>query len=69
MPTQSLSATFPQSADAANEEVLLLPDAAVSDGWDAYEVWRTRIKAVRDARLSSNTVARETDDRLAIWRD
>lgn len=60
MQTQAKAVAFPQPAEAAREELLLLPNAAVSLGWDAHEVWRTRIKAVRDARLSSNPVARET---------
>ena len=40
--------TFPRPAKAANEEfVPAVADKAVS-GWDAYEVWRTRIKALQD---------------------
>jgi hypothetical protein len=36
--------TFPRPAKAANEEFLpVLKEKAA--GWDAYEVWRTRIKA------------------------
>ena len=36
--------TFPRPAKAANEEFLPVLREKAS-GWDAYEVWRTRIKA------------------------
>jgi hypothetical protein len=41
--------TFPRPAKAANEDFALpvMPEKAAS-GWDAYEVWRTRIKALQD---------------------
>lgn len=40
--------TFPRPAKAANEDFApVVPDRAAS-GWDAYEVWRTRIKALQD---------------------
>jgi hypothetical protein len=58
MQTQAKSVAFPRPAEATHEELLLLPTAAATFGWDAHEVWRTRIKAVCDARLSSNPVAR-----------
>ena len=32
-------------------------DAAARFGWDAREVWRTRIKAVYDARVALRLVA------------
>jgi hypothetical protein len=40
--------TFPRPAKAANEE--FTPPAALklSSGWDAYEVWLTRIKAPQE---------------------
>jgi hypothetical protein len=66
MQTQTRSVALPQPAEAANEELLPLPDAAESFGWDAHEVWRTRIKAVRDARVSLSPVARET---RGSWKD
>jgi hypothetical protein len=37
--------TFPRPAKAANEEFLLPVLRAKTTGWDAFEVWRTRIKA------------------------
>ncbi len=37
--------TFPRPAKAANEEFLPVLRAKASTGWNAYEVWRTRIKA------------------------
>jgi hypothetical protein len=37
--------TFPRPAKAANEEFLPVLKEKESSGWDAYEVWRTRIKA------------------------
>ncbi len=41
--------TFPRPAKAANEEfVPTTAEKAVASGWDAYEVWRTRIKALQD---------------------
>jgi hypothetical protein len=36
--------TFPRPAKAANEEFLPVLKEKVTTGWDAYEVWRTRIK-------------------------
>jgi hypothetical protein len=41
--------TFPRPAKAANEEFASVAskDKAVT-GWDAYEVWRTRIKALQE---------------------
>jgi hypothetical protein len=42
--------TFPRPAKAANEEfgtVVVIKEKAAS-GWDAYEVWRTRIKAMQE---------------------
>jgi hypothetical protein len=36
--------TFPRPAKAANEEFLPVLREKASAGWDAYEVWRTRIK-------------------------
>ncbi len=36
--------TFPRPAKAANEEFLPVLREA-SAGWNAYDVWRTRIKA------------------------
>ena len=37
--------TFPRPAKAANEEFLPVLKEKTSYGWDAYEVWRTRIRA------------------------
>jgi hypothetical protein len=60
MQIQPESAARPYTSEAANEEILLLRDAAASVGWDPHEVWRTRIKAAYDAPLSSNLVACKT---------
>jgi hypothetical protein len=38
-------ATFPRPAKAANEEFVPVLNEKVSRGWDAYEVWRTRVKS------------------------
>jgi hypothetical protein len=41
--------TFPRPTKAANDEFApVLSANKVAAGWDAYEVWRTRIKAVQD---------------------
>jgi hypothetical protein len=40
--------TFPRPAKAANEEFAPVIAEKAASGWDAYEVWRTRIKAVQD---------------------
>jgi hypothetical protein len=41
--------TLPRPPKAANDDVVPAPEAAKpSSGWDAYEVWRTRIKAHLD---------------------
>jgi hypothetical protein len=49
--------TFPRPAKAANEEFgpMVIKEKAGS-GWDAYEVWRTRIKAMQEqpSRTSRN---------------
>jgi len=37
--------TFPRPAKAANEEFVPTLRETASLGWNAYEVWRTRIKA------------------------
>ena len=47
--------TFPRPAKAANEEFLPVLREKASAGWDAYEVWRTRIKA---EQLKSHTSTR-----------
>ena len=36
--------TFPRPAKAANEEFVPALSPDISRGWDAYEVWRTRVK-------------------------
>jgi hypothetical protein len=36
---------LPRPAKAANEEFLPVLSTKATGGWDAYEVWRTRIKA------------------------
>jgi len=46
--------TFTRPAKAANEEYLPVLHEA-SSGWNAYEVWRTRIKAQQQKPLSSTT--------------
>jgi hypothetical protein len=48
--------TFPRPAKAANEEFLPVLREKAS-GWDAYEVWRTRIKA-EQLKNASSTRAR-----------
>jgi hypothetical protein len=41
--------TFPRPGKAANEEfVATTGSRQVTSGWNAYEVWLTRIKAVQD---------------------
>jgi hypothetical protein len=40
--------TFPRPAKAANEEFGPVVKEKSSPGWDAYEVWRTRIKAFQE---------------------
>jgi len=40
--------TFPRPAKAANEEFVPVVVEKAASGWDAYEVWRTRIKALQD---------------------
>jgi hypothetical protein len=40
--------TFARPAKAANEEFLPVLKEKVSSGWNAYEVWRTRIKPQQD---------------------
>jgi len=45
--------TFPRPAKAANEEFLPVLKEA-SPGWNAYEVWRTRIKAEQHKKQSAN---------------
>lgn len=40
--------TFPRPAKAANEEFGAVAKEKSSAGWDAYEVWRTRIKALQE---------------------
>jgi len=37
-------AIFPRPAQAANEEFGPVPRDGAASGWNAYEVWRTRIK-------------------------
>jgi hypothetical protein len=46
--------TFPRPAKAANEEFLPVLREKASAGWDAYEVWRTRIKAEQQKSHSSS---------------
>ena len=48
--------TFPRPAKAANEEFLPVLKEA-SFGWNAYEVWRTRIKP-RQQNLQDLSLAR-----------
>jgi hypothetical protein len=48
--------TFPRPAKAANEEFLPVLKEA-SSGWNAYEVWRTRIKP-RQQKLQDLSRAR-----------
>jgi hypothetical protein len=49
--------TFPRPAKAANEEFgAVVSKEKAASGWDAYEVWRTRIKAMQEqpSRSSRN---------------
>jgi len=39
---------FPRPGKAANEEFLPVLKETLSSGWDAYEVWRTRIKPLQE---------------------
>ena len=47
---------FPRAVQAANDDLVRVVTAASeiierrSPGWDPYEVWRTRIKAVQEHR-------------------
>lgn len=41
-------ALFPSPARAANEDFAPVTQEAAPSGWNAYEVWRTRIKALQD---------------------
>ena len=43
LPRTAANGDFPKLADGA--EKLLRPRVA---GWDPYEVWRTRVKAIQD---------------------
>ncbi len=47
------SAVLPPPRDAANDEFLSLRNDATRSGWDPYEVWHARIKAVYDLRVRS----------------
>jgi hypothetical protein len=49
--------TFPRPAKAANEEFLPVLREAASSGWNAYEVWRTRIKAEQQHKNHASTRA------------
>ena len=40
--------TFPRPAKAANEEFAPALNDNATRAWDAYEVWRTRVKAQQD---------------------
>jgi len=40
--------TIPRPQNAANEDFVAAPAQETRSGWDAYEVWRTRIKALLD---------------------
>lgn len=40
--------TIPRPQKAANEDFVADPKQETRSGWDAYEVWRTRIKAFLD---------------------
>jgi hypothetical protein len=40
--------TFPRPAKAANEEFGPVAQEKAASGWDAYEVWRTRIKPLQE---------------------
>jgi hypothetical protein len=39
---------FPRPGKAANEEFVPVLKEQTAPGWNAYEVWRTRIKAQQD---------------------
>jgi hypothetical protein len=41
--------TFPRPAKAANEEFVRAQAPKVDSGWDAYQVWLTRIKTLQEA--------------------
>jgi hypothetical protein len=41
--------TFPRPAKAANEDFAPVVMEKAVAGWDAYEVWRTRIKPLQDS--------------------
>jgi hypothetical protein len=48
-------AVLPYPTQAANEEFMPARIVAASTGWDPYEIWRTRIKAVYDVRAAGLT--------------
>ena len=58
MQSQTESAAIPPPTEASNDEFLPRRSQAVPSGWNAHEVWRTRIKAVHDARVALVLVAR-----------
>jgi hypothetical protein len=39
---------FPRPGKAANEEFVPVLKEQASQGWNAYDVWRTRIKAQQE---------------------
>ena len=39
---------FPRPGKAANEEYVPVLKEQASQGWNAYDVWRTRIKAQQE---------------------
>lgn len=45
---------FHRPSKAANDEFLPVLKERASPGWNAYEVWRTRIKAKQDAPKNSS---------------
>jgi len=49
---------FPRPGKAANEEYVPVLKEQASQGWNAYEVWRTRIKAAMPELTQRTPVTR-----------
>jgi hypothetical protein len=66
------SAVLPHPGGAANEEVMPLRSGTAigsspsSSGWTAFEVWRSRIKDVYDARVALASQDRKLTERATL---
>lgn len=59
MQTEPELVALPHPEAAANEDFLPRRHGAAFPGWNAYDVWRVRIKAVLDSRVSSRLLAHD----------